>query len=186
MRNGFDEFPSILVPRIFEQRPALAGLDNAAIAQDDGAVAHHPYHVKIVADEQQRKVILAPQPVQELQHDRLHGDIERRGRFVKHQKPWPAGDGARDADAGLLAAGELMRKPWQQLYRQSYPRGAFLDPLPQGSPRTQAGKPEQRMGDAVEGREPRIQALVGVLENNLNVFSVWRAVKLTRRQMPDR
>src|SRR6202035_3605118 len=110
MRNRLDEFPSILVPWIFEQRPALAGFDNAAIAQNDGPITHHPHHIEIVADEQQREVILAPQPVQELQYDRLYGNIERRRRLIQHQKPWLARDGTRDADAGFLAAGELMRK----------------------------------------------------------------------------
>lgn len=113
MRNRLDEFAGIVGLRVVEQRPALAGLDNAAIAQDDGPIAHHPHHIEIVTDEQQRQMILAPQPVEELKHNRLYGNIERRGRLIQHQKPWPAGDGTRNADAGFLAAGELMRKARQ-------------------------------------------------------------------------
>ena len=38
-------------------------------------------------------------------------------------------DGAGNADTGLLAAGELMRKARQQFLRQADAMGAILDPL---------------------------------------------------------
>ena len=53
-------------------------------------------------------MILPPQPVQQLQHDRLNRNIKRRRRFIQYQKPRPAGDGARNTDAGFLTAGKLM------------------------------------------------------------------------------
>src|ERR1700733_13363759 len=42
------------------------------------------------------------------------------------------------------------------------------------------------MGNAVESRETRVEAFVWILENDLNVFSMRRAVKFPRRKVPDR
>src|SRR5580692_6395351 len=42
------------------------------------------------------------------------------------------------------------------------------------------------MGHAVERRETRVEAFVRILKDDLNIFSMRRAVKLPRRQMPNR
>ena len=141
------------------------------IAQHDGAVAQHAHDVEIVADEQQRDIVLAPQAVEQLQHHRLHRDVERGGRLVQHQQPRPAGDGAGDADARLLAAGELVRKARQQIQRQAHTLAHLFHPLAQRIARAHAVEPHQGMGDAVEGREARVEALVRVLEDHLDVFA---------------
>jgi hypothetical protein len=64
--------------------------------------------------------------LQQVQHHRLHGDVERGGRLVEDDKLWVQRNGARDADARLLAAGELMRKAIQQIDRQADEAGEFL------------------------------------------------------------
>jgi hypothetical protein len=71
-----------------------------------------------------------PQPIEQLQHHRLHRDVEGCRRFIQHQQERPASDGAGNADPGLLAARELMRKARQQLDLQSNALRAFLHPLP--------------------------------------------------------
>ena len=78
-------------------------------------VAQHAHHVQVVADEQQADAVLAPQPVQQLQDHRLHRHVERRRRLVQHQQPRPRRDGAGDADARLLAAGQLVREAVEQV-----------------------------------------------------------------------
>src|SRR5207244_2855571 len=80
-----------------------------------------------------------------------------RSRFIQHQKTWPACDGAGDADTGLLAAGELMRKARQQFDRQSHTLRALLDALSQSVALAHAAKPHQRMGDAIKGCKARVE-----------------------------
>ena len=46
---------------------------------------------------------------QQLEHRRLHGDIERRHGLVRDQQLGFQGERARDGDALPLAAGELPR-----------------------------------------------------------------------------
>src|SRR5207237_4740151 len=52
-------------------------LDDDAGTQHDGAIAHHAHDVEIVADKQESEIVLTPELVEELQHHRLHGDVER-------------------------------------------------------------------------------------------------------------
>jgi hypothetical protein len=61
-----------------------------------------------------RTHVLAAQLSSSLQDHRLNRDVERGRRLVQHQQARPAGDGAGDADAGLLAARELVREAVQQ------------------------------------------------------------------------
>lgn len=99
----------------------------------------------------------------------------------------PAGDGAGDADAGVLAARELMREARQQIDPQSHALRALLHPLPQRVARAHAAKPQQRMGDTVKGGEPRVEAVVRVLEeNDLDILAKRRSVKIAGRDMTDR
>src|ERR1700744_2849156 len=42
------------------------------------------------------------------------------------------------------------------------------------------------MGDAIKRRETRIEAFVGILEYDLNVFSMRRTVEVPRREVADR
>ena len=122
--------------------PNTALLDEAAVAQNDGAIAHHANHVEVVTNKEEGKVILAPQPIQQLQQHRLHRDVERGRRLIQHQQARPARHGASDADAGLLAARELMRKARQKPQWQSHPLRALLNSLPQRVARAHARKSE--------------------------------------------
>lgn len=53
MENRIDQFTRVVGLRVFEQHPAFALFDNPAVAQNDGAIAHHANHIKVVADEEQ-------------------------------------------------------------------------------------------------------------------------------------
>ena len=64
MRHRLNQLAGVIGLRIVEQRPAFALLDNAAVAQDDGVIAHHAHHVEVVTDEQESEIILTPQPVE--------------------------------------------------------------------------------------------------------------------------
>ena len=91
------------------------------------------------------------QPLQELKDDHLNGNVERSGRLVKHQKVGLDRDGARDADAGALAAGKLMRKARQQRRRQSALAGHRFDAFSQ-RPAAQFAQAPQRIGDGGKAR----------------------------------
>src|SRR5712664_2433058 len=66
MRHRFDQLACVSGLWVVEQRPALALLDDAAVAQNDGVIAHHANHVEVVTNEEQGEVIRAPQSIQQL------------------------------------------------------------------------------------------------------------------------
>ncbi len=88
-------------------------------AHHDDAVAQQAHHVEIVRHEQIAHAHRLLEVLQQVEHHRLHRDVERRGRLVEDDELWVQRDGARDADTRLLAAGELMRKAVQQIDRQA-------------------------------------------------------------------
>src|SRR5579883_1653104 len=63
--------------------------------------------------------------------------------------------------------------------------GAFLDAPAQGVAGTHAREPYQRMRDAVEGGEARIEAVVRILEDDLDVLARRRAMEIPRRNLAD-
>jgi hypothetical protein len=65
----------------FRNRPRLS---DATEIQHSNVVAHQPHHLEVVADEQERQPACFAQPVDQLKHRRLHGDIQRRSRLVEH------------------------------------------------------------------------------------------------------
>ena len=83
---------------------------------DDLAEVHHGDAVgdvlddrEIVRDEQVGEPAVALQILQQVDHLRLHRDVERRHRLVADDEARLDGERARDADALALAAGELVR-----------------------------------------------------------------------------
>ena len=64
---------------------------------------------EVVADEQRREAELALQLAEQLEHARLHRDVERRGRLVGDQQLGLERERAREARALPLPAGELVR-----------------------------------------------------------------------------
>src|SRR5260370_39229120 len=134
-------------------------------------MAHTAKVVGVVADEEEGEVVLAPHPMEHLQHYRLYRDVKRRRRLIQHQEARLACDGAGDADTGLLTAGQLMREARQQLRRQSDALRTLLHAFAQSVALAHAAKPQQRMGDAVKGRKARGEAVVRILEDNLDILA---------------
>jgi len=64
---------------------------------------------QIMGDEQQRNAEPALDFIEQFQNLRLHGNVERRDRFVGDQHVRIECERARNRDALALAAGELMR-----------------------------------------------------------------------------
>jgi len=80
------------MPRRGEQRPARREFDDAAEVHDADAVRDVVDDRKVVRDEEVREAHLALQVLHQVQHLGLHGDVERRRRFVA------------DEDSGLVAS----------------------------------------------------------------------------------
>ncbi len=66
-------------------------------------------HAKVMRHEQHRQPKLLLQVLNEVDHLRLHRHIKRRDRLVGDDEVGADGEGAGDADALALAAGELVR-----------------------------------------------------------------------------
>ena len=83
---------------------------------DDPAQVHHRHligevldHRQVVRDEQVRDVQLVLQVVEQIEDLRLNRNVQRADRLVADDEIGRKGDGAGDADALPLAAGEFVR-----------------------------------------------------------------------------
>ncbi len=161
----------------FARRPRFHDL---AEIHHQHTVAQKPDHGKVVRDEQVAHAGVLLQPLQQLENDDLHGNVQRRGRLVEHQEIGLDRHGAGDADAGALAARELMRKARQQLQRQAALARHRLDPrFERGA--AQFAQSPQRIGNGGESGETRIDAFAGVLEHHLDAGAVAIAREYARR-----
>ena len=112
------------------------------------------------------------QLLQQIEHDGLHRHVERRGRLVEDDAVGLERDGARDADARLLPARELVRKAVEQLDAAARPAA----PAPR-SARARRSRPrhvaeaQDRIGDGARRREARVEAVGRVLEHHLDALA---------------
>ena len=84
-------------------------LDKLAVVQYAYAVAEEFHHRKVMRDEEKRKAVLALQMAKQVDDLCLNGHIQRRDRFVRHQKLRLHAQRPCDGDALALPTGELGR-----------------------------------------------------------------------------
>ncbi len=102
-----------------EQRVRVGELgDPAVLAQYHHLVAESDGLLDVVGDEQHRLVQLGLQPQQLLLEPGTHHRVDGAERLVHQQHRRVGGQGARHADALLLAAGQLERVPLGGLGRE--------------------------------------------------------------------
>ena len=109
LRLGGEQRPGIGVLRRREDALDRSLLDDLALlhhAEPVGELAHDP---EVVGDEQHRHAEPGLQFLQQAQDLRLHGDVERGGRFVGNQQIGLVGERHGDHHALALAAGKLVR-----------------------------------------------------------------------------
>jgi hypothetical protein len=87
--------------------------------------------------------------LQELEDHHLNRNVERRRRLVEHQKVGLDRDGAGNADAGALAAGQLMRKTRQKRSGRPHWLATSFDPLLE---RLAAQLAQRRSGSAMASK----------------------------------
>ena len=97
------------VDRVGEDLADRAFLHDAAEIHDRDAIAEMAHDGKVVADEEHGEAELAAQGGEQGEDLGLNGDIEGGDRFVGDKEVGAGGEGAGDADALALAAGELVR-----------------------------------------------------------------------------
>ena len=90
-------------------RVPLAELDDLAEVHDRDPVADVAHHRQVVGDEDVGEVELGLQVLQQVHHLRLDRDVQGGHRLVRDDQLGPQGQGAGDADALALPAGELVR-----------------------------------------------------------------------------
>ena len=87
---------------------AIGDLDDAAEVHHGDAVRHLAHDRQVVGDEDVGDAELVLQVLQQVDDLRLDRHVERRHRLVADHDLGTQGDGAGDADALSLAAGELV------------------------------------------------------------------------------
>ena len=115
--------------RVVENGLAGTGFDNFPLIHHQDAIAEQPHDVQIVRNKQITHTEALPQAGQEMQDHRLHRHIEGRRGFVQNEQCRVQGNGARNPDAGFLAARELMWKALKEIDWEPYQLGQFLYPV---------------------------------------------------------
>ena len=109
--------------------------------------------------------------LQQVEHHRLHRHVERRGRLVENDEIGLERDRARDADARLLSAGQLMREAVEQIERQADLARQLLAARAQRIAALDVAQPQDRIGDGAHRGEARIEAVGRVLEHHLDALA---------------
>ena len=123
---------------------------------------------QVVGDEQVGETAVALEVLEQVDHLRLHGDVERRHRLVADDEARLHGERARDADALALAAGELVRVAGRVLGAQS----DFLEQLPDASVRVGSfGEPVdgQSLAHDRADRHARVERRERILKDDLHL-----------------
>ena len=141
-----------------------------------------PDRAQIVRDEQIRQVPLALQLLQQIQDLRLDRHVERRDRLVGDDEIRVRGERARDADALLLSAGELVRIAVDEPLAEPDGRHQLANAIALVVPRSEPERLD-RLGDDLADSHARIQRRVGILKNHLHVLP--RAAQLRAGQLRD-
>ncbi len=124
---------------------------------------------EVVRDEQIGQAELFLQVLQQVDDLALQRDVERRNRFVGNDQAGVRADGARDADALALAAGELARVAGGGVGRQPDAVEQFGDAGLHRSPGRGQAVHAQGFGDDLADGHARVQRGVGVLKYDLHV-----------------
>lgn len=157
-----------------------AALDDPARLQDDDVGADLAHHAQVVGDDDVRDAGLLPQFAQQIEDLGLHGHVEGRGGLVAHQQVGFRGQGAGDADALALSAGELCGPSFECRGRQPYSVEQF------GGAAAPFGlvphaRDAQGFGHDLQGGQVRGEGSVGILEDHLDAAPLRPKAPLGQR-----
>src|SRR3954466_13957671 len=127
--------------------------------------------MQVVADEEIAHPKAGLQLIEQIEDDRLHGNIECGGRLVQDNKLGMERNGARNANARLLPAGELVREAIEQWPRQADELCQFFATGTQGIAPADTAKPQDRIGNGAHRREAWVETVLRIVEHHLNPLS---------------
>ncbi|MCY1529607.1 hypothetical protein D9M68_647620 [compost metagenome] len=107
--DGFEQLPRIGMPGRAEERLGVGAFDDLAAAHQRHMMGHVLHDREVMRDQQHGHAHFALDVGQQVQHLSLHGDVQRRGRFVGDQQQRLGRKRDGDHDALLLPTGELER-----------------------------------------------------------------------------
>ncbi len=114
VRHRREQAARVGVAGAAEQRFCRGVLHDGAGVHHHDAAAGGADHAEVVADQHQREAEAGHQVGDQGEHLALHGDVERRGRFVREQQARVAGQRLGDQHALAHAAGEFVRVAREQ------------------------------------------------------------------------
>ena len=117
--DGGQQRLGVGMARGVEQGGDRAAFDHAAKVEHQQPVRDQADDGEVVGDEDQRQVVALFQIVEQPDDLRLDRDVEGGDRFVADDQFRAGDDGAGDADALRLTAGEFMREAVQHLRQQA-------------------------------------------------------------------
>ena len=110
LQAGLEEHPRVGVIRFpAAETLDLQHLDDLALIHHGDPRAHMGDHGQIMADHQHGETVGAADPLQQIQDFRLHGQIERRCRFIEKQDARLGNQRPGNGHTLALTARELMR-----------------------------------------------------------------------------
>ena len=106
------------VTGVLEHRWPRTDLDETSQIHNSDVVRYALDDRDIVADEEEGQPQVCLQFCEEIQHLRLHRDIERRDRFVRYDEARMGSDRSRNRNALPLSSGQFVRVAVEETARE--------------------------------------------------------------------
>jgi hypothetical protein len=152
--------------RVLEDRLRVRQLDDLAEVHHRDAVTHLADDGHVVADEQDREIELLLDVLQQRDHVRLDGDVQRRHRLVGDDHPRVDDQRPGERDPLFLATRQLVWVPVSVVRVESDAVQQVTCDLLAATPWSDAVD-LQRLRDRLPDGHPGVKAGVGVLEDHL-------------------
>ena len=150
-----------------EQVLRVGHLHDKALVDHGDAVTDEAHHAQIVADEQVGQPTLTLELAHQVQHLGADGHVQGGNGFVSNDEFRVHHQGAGDADALALAAGELVGEAGGKLGQQTHVVQRLGDLL--GDLLLGVAAPLQAFGDDVVDLGALVQGGHGILEDHLDL-----------------
>ena len=154
--------------RIAEQLAARRHLHQLAQIHHAHAVGNVFHHAHVVRHKQVGQLVLRLQVLQDVEHLRLNGHIQRGHGLITHYEFGLQCQGARNANALALAAGKLMRIAARVILLHAHAAQRLDHALKALRARADAMH-QQALANALAHRHARVQRGVRILKDNLHV-----------------
>ena len=162
--QAVEEAARVGMARVAEDLADRSLLDELAGVHDAHPVADADDGAQVVADEQDGRVVAPAQRADQVEHGRLHGDVEPGGRLVQDEERRLGDQRHRDHDALLLAARELVRVPAEHaLGIRQVDLGQHPERAPAGLGGADPGVGQRHLHELAAHRHHRVEARRRVL-----------------------